>query len=51
MPGVPYRILKDGTDTPIEVIAQGVANGGGLIVTHPDGRREVIALADARALR
>jgi BirA family biotin operon repressor/biotin-[acetyl-CoA-carboxylase] ligase len=46
-----YRILKDGDPEPIDVVAIALANGGGLIVQHNDGRRETIALADARALR
>ena len=51
LPGKPYRILKDGEQTVINVTAIALANGGGLIVEHPDGARETIALADARALR
>jgi biotin-[acetyl-CoA-carboxylase] ligase BirA-like protein len=51
LPGKPYRVLKDGESEPVDVIAQRLSNNGGLIVSHPDGRREVIALADARALR
>ena len=51
LPGIRYRILKDGETTPIEVTAVALANGGGLVVEHDDGRRETIALADARALR
>jgi biotin-[acetyl-CoA-carboxylase] ligase BirA-like protein len=51
VPGIPYRIHKDGESRPVDVIATGLATGGGLIVKHHDGRREVIALADARALR
>ncbi len=51
LPGMRYRILKDGEASPIEVSAIGLANGGGLVVEHDDGRRETIALADARALR
>jgi hypothetical protein len=46
-----YRILKDDDTEPIDVVAIALANGGGLIVQHNDGRRETIALADARALR
>ena len=51
LPGMPYRILKDGNEEPIDVTAIGLANGGGLVVTHGDGSRETISLADARALR
>ena len=47
----PYRILKDGDAEPIDVTALGLANDGGLVVQHEHGRRETIALADARALR
>jgi BirA family transcriptional regulator, biotin operon repressor / biotin---[acetyl-CoA-carboxylase] ligase len=51
IPGKRYRILKDGESTPIEVTALVLATGGGLFVAHDDGQREVISLADARALR
>lgn len=51
LPGKRYRILKDGTTTPIDVTALSLATGGGLLVQHDDGTRETIALADARALR
>ncbi len=51
LPGMRYRILKDGESSPIEVTAIGLATGGGLVVEHDNGRRETIALADARALR
>ncbi|MEO9169632.1 MAG: biotin--[acetyl-CoA-carboxylase] ligase [Candidatus Baltobacteraceae bacterium] len=51
LPGRPYRIRKDGERSPVEVEAIALANGGGLIVEHRDGRRETISLADARALR
>jgi len=51
LPGVRYRILKDGTSSPIEVTAVALANGGGLVVEDDYGRRETISLADARALR
>jgi BirA family biotin operon repressor/biotin-[acetyl-CoA-carboxylase] ligase len=51
LPGKRYRILKDGDTQPIDVTALGLANNGGLIVQHDDGRKETIALADARALR
>lgn len=47
----PYRILKDGSDTPIDVTALSLAIGGGLVVQHADNRRETISFADARALR
>lgn len=46
-----YRILKDHEERPIDVTATGLSNSGGLIVTHDDGTRETISLADARALR
>jgi BirA family biotin operon repressor/biotin-[acetyl-CoA-carboxylase] ligase len=53
MAGLPkrYRILKDGEDRPIDVTAIALANGGGLVVQHDNGKKETIALADARALR
>jgi len=51
LPGARYRIIKDGETEPIEVTALSLAHGGGLIVQHDEGRRETIALADARALR
>lgn len=46
-----YRILKDGETQPIDVRALGLSNNGGLVVQHDDGKREIISLADARALR
>jgi len=53
MAGLPkrYRIVKDGDTVPIDVTAIGLSNTGGLIVQHDSGKREAIALADARALR
>lgn len=51
LPGARYRILKDGERDAIEVTALGLSNNGGLHVLHDDGRKETIALADARALR
>jgi len=53
MAGLPkrYHILKDGETERIDVTALALANGGGLVVQHDDGKRETIALADARALR
>jgi BirA family transcriptional regulator, biotin operon repressor / biotin---[acetyl-CoA-carboxylase] ligase len=51
IPGRRYRILKDGETEPFEATAISLATGGGLVVEHDDGRRETIALADARALR
>jgi len=53
MAGLPkrYRIVKDGDTEPIDVTAIGLSNTGGLIVQHDNGKRETIALADARALR
>lgn len=51
LPGMPYRILKDGATEPMEVSAMSLVTGGGLLVQHADGTRETISLADARALR
>ena len=53
MAGLPkrYRIVKDGETEAIDVTAIALANGGGLVVQHDGGKRETIALADARALR
>ena len=51
LPGKRYRILKDGEREPVEVTALALATGGGLVVQHDDGKKETIALADARALR
>lgn len=51
LPGRPYRILKDGASSPVDVIAEKLGSDGALIVRGDDGRREAIALADARALR
>jgi len=51
IPGMRYHILKDDAKEPIEVTALSLANGGGLVVQHDDDRKEVIDLADARALR
>ena len=51
LPGKPYRVIRDGETQPLDVVAQSLSNNGGLIVTHANGRRETIALADARALR
>ena len=51
IPGAEYRLLKDGSNTAFAAEAIGLADGGGLIVRHADGRLETIALADARALR
>jgi BirA family biotin operon repressor/biotin-[acetyl-CoA-carboxylase] ligase len=46
-----YRILKDGASEPFEATAMSIATGGALIVRLDGGRREEIALADARAIR
>ncbi len=46
-----YRILKDGESLPFDAVALSLATGGGLVVRHPDGVSETIALADARVLR
>jgi BirA family transcriptional regulator, biotin operon repressor / biotin---[acetyl-CoA-carboxylase] ligase len=51
LPGKRYRILKDGETAPVDVTALSLGVAGGLAVQHDDGRRETIALADARALR
>ncbi len=53
MAGLPkrYTILKDGDTQSIEITAVALANGGGLVVEHDNGKRETIAFADARALR
>jgi len=51
LPGKRYRILKDSEDIPVDVTAISLANDGSLIVEHDTGRREAIALGDARALR
>jgi BirA family biotin operon repressor/biotin-[acetyl-CoA-carboxylase] ligase len=47
----PYRIVRDGESEPVDMVAHGLSNNGGLIVTNERGQREVISLADARALR
>jgi BirA family biotin operon repressor/biotin-[acetyl-CoA-carboxylase] ligase len=51
LPGRRYRLLKDGEDEPFEASAVRLADDGALVVERSDGRRETIALADARALR
>ena len=51
LPGVAYRILKDGETAAFRATALRLADGGGLVVQRDDGREETIALADARALR
>jgi BirA family biotin operon repressor/biotin-[acetyl-CoA-carboxylase] ligase len=52
LPGVAYRIVKDGENAPFGATALRIADGGGLVVKRDDdGREETIALADARALR
>ena len=51
LPGAPYRILPDGAKQPFEAVAEALETGGGLRVTRTDGSSDVIALADARALR
>lgn len=50
LPGRPYRLLVDGEGAPFDARAIALATGGALVVER-DGRRETIALADARALR
>jgi BirA family biotin operon repressor/biotin-[acetyl-CoA-carboxylase] ligase len=50
VPGARYRILRDGQIDAFEAIAVGLDDDGALIVQR-DGRRETVALADARALR
>jgi BirA family biotin operon repressor/biotin-[acetyl-CoA-carboxylase] ligase len=51
LPGKRYQILLDGTAEPFDVVAEGLAEGGGLRVRREDGRNETISLADARVLR
>jgi BirA family biotin operon repressor/biotin-[acetyl-CoA-carboxylase] ligase len=51
LPGRRYRIQPDHDAQPFEGIAQGLASGGGLRIVRDDGKRETIALADARVLR
>lgn len=51
LPGRRYRLYLDGAAAPFEATALSLATGGGLVVTHEDGTRETISLADARALR
>jgi BirA family transcriptional regulator, biotin operon repressor / biotin---[acetyl-CoA-carboxylase] ligase len=46
-----YRILKDGESAPFDATSLSLSPGGGLVVEHAEGRRETIALADARVLR
>ena len=50
LPGKRYRLLHDGESDAFEARAVALADGGALIVER-DGKREAIALADARALR
>ena len=50
LPGKRYRLLRDGESRAFEARAIALADGGALIVER-DGKREAIALADARALR
>ncbi|HEY9085716.1 MAG TPA: biotin--[acetyl-CoA-carboxylase] ligase [Candidatus Tyrphobacter sp.] len=51
LPGRRYRLLRDGEALPFEATAIALESGGGLVVERDGGRRETIALADARALR
>jgi hypothetical protein len=51
LPGRRYRIVRDVDPTPFDAIAQGLTGGGGLEVIRDDGRRETVALADARVVR
>jgi BirA family transcriptional regulator, biotin operon repressor / biotin---[acetyl-CoA-carboxylase] ligase len=51
VPGRRYRIALDGGEPPFEATAQGLTSSGGLEVLRDGGRRETIALADARVLR
>lgn len=51
LPGKRYRLQKDGMPEAFEATALALGTGGGLLVAHADGRRETVALADARALR
>ena len=50
LPGARYRILRDGETNAFEATAAALGNDGALIVER-NGKRETIALADARALR
>jgi BirA family biotin operon repressor/biotin-[acetyl-CoA-carboxylase] ligase len=48
--GTPYRILIDGSDSPIDAIALHLGPDGALVVDHA-GETRAISLADARVLR
>lgn len=50
LPGKRYRLQRDGENAAFEARAVALADGGALIVER-GGKRESIALADARALR
>lgn len=50
LPGTRYRLLRDGEEDAFEARAIALGDGGALVVER-DGKREAIALADARALR
>lgn len=50
LPGKRYRLLVDGSAGAFEATAIGLASDGALVVER-DGRRQSIALADARVLR
>jgi BirA family transcriptional regulator, biotin operon repressor / biotin---[acetyl-CoA-carboxylase] ligase len=51
LPGMRYRIVKDGEAQPFEATALRLAAGGELVVERGDGRIESVSFADARALR
>lgn len=51
LPGRRYRLLRDGDAMPFEATAIALATGGSLLVERENGTREIVALADARALR
>jgi BirA family biotin operon repressor/biotin-[acetyl-CoA-carboxylase] ligase len=48
--GTPYRILVDGSDAAIDVVARSIGDDGSLIVDDA-GTSRTISLADARVLR
>ena len=48
--GTPYRILVDGSDTALDVVARSIGADGSLIVDDA-GTSRTISLADARVLR
>jgi BirA family biotin operon repressor/biotin-[acetyl-CoA-carboxylase] ligase len=50
LPGRQYRFQRDGETSPFDATAVALSEGGGLVVERA-GRREIVALADARVLR